>query len=194
MKKDFVMTDKQKEYAEEHHSLVYKYLHFNKLDVDTYYDIVIPGYLRAVVIYNERKDLQQYSFTTIAWKTMNSDLINYYRYLNRPKRKADVVSLDAYLSDKNGFSLLDMLASTTDPIQDLEEKQFWLEVYSLLNESQWKLVQMRLSGYSNQHISRQLKIPYYDIDAALLGVWNNIKGLFGNDISMPNRELEKIGA
>lgn len=194
MKKNFVMTEKQKEYATEHHDLVYKYLQKRGLSVDDYYDVVIPGYLRAVVRYDEEKELQQYKFSTIAWGGMRSALSTHRRYLSRKKRNADVLSLDADLSNGNEFSLLDTLAAADNPAQDLDDKQLWLEVYSLLNESQWKLIQMRLTGYSNQAISRQLKIPFYDIDTALLGVWNNIKGLFGGDISMPSREFEKMGA
>jgi len=194
MKRNFVMTEKQKEYAAEHHDLVYSYLHTKGLSVDDYYDIVVPGYLRAVVNYDEREDLRQYCFSTIAWKSMNTNLWNHRKYLNRKKRKADVLSLDYDLSEGNGFSLLDTLASYNNPEQDLDDKRLWLEVYSLLNESQAQLIQMRLTGYSKRDISRQLKIPFCDIDAALLSVWNSIRGLLGSEASIMDNDFEMKGA
>jgi len=194
MKRNFVMTEKQKQFAAEHHDLIYSYLHTKGLSVYDYYDIVVPGYLRAVVNYDEREDLRQYCFSTIAWKSMNTNLWNYHRYLNRKKRKADVISLDADLSTGNEFTLLDMLASNDNPAQDLDDKLLWLEVYSLIDEFQWELIHMRLIGYSKQDISRQLKIPFCEIDAALLSIWNSISRLFDSEISKTDQDLIMKGA
>ena len=40
--------------------------------MDEYYDIVIFGYLSAVQDFDENPELSRYSFTTIAWRRMNS--------------------------------------------------------------------------------------------------------------------------
>lgn len=189
MKKILMLTEKQKEYAAKNHNIVYRYLRRKGLSEDDYYDIVAPGYLRAVVKYTEREDLQHYRFSTIAWRAMDSDLINHYRYMNRKKRKAEVLSLDADLSADNDLSMHDILAAKSNPAQDLDDKLLWLEVYSHLNECQWNLIKMRITGYSKRDISRQLKIPFSEIDMALLSVWNCIKGLFDKELPLTDRGI-----
>lgn len=179
MKRNFVLTDDQREYAAEHHNLIYKFLSVKKLDKGIYYDIVAPGYLRAVVNYDTREDLKQYKFTAIAWRAMNSDLYNYWRYLNRKKRKSDVISLDMPLIVNENFSWHDTIISDVNIEQSFEDKMFWLEVYSLLDKSQIELIQMRLSGHSKRDISKQMNISKDELDIALLSAWNKIKGLFG---------------
>lgn len=42
------LTDEQRDYATEHHALVYKFLKDNHLPMDEFYDVIIFGYLRAV--------------------------------------------------------------------------------------------------------------------------------------------------
>ena len=44
------LTDEQRDYATEHHALVYKFLKDNHLPMDEFYDVIIFGYLRAVNI------------------------------------------------------------------------------------------------------------------------------------------------
>lgn len=60
------LTDEQRDYATEHHTLVYKFLKDNHLSMDEFYDVVIFGYLRAVRRYLTESALRQYKFTTIA--------------------------------------------------------------------------------------------------------------------------------
>jgi RNA polymerase sigma-70 factor (ECF subfamily) len=194
MRKDYFMTERQREYAAEHHNLVYKYLSFKRLGIDTYYDIVITGYLRAVVNYDEREELRKYSFSTIAWKHMDSDLRNYWRYLSRAKRKADVISLDAGLSGFDGISFMDTRYSAENTEQELNDKLLWLEVQSLLTESQWTLIKMLLMGYPRQTISRRLKIPYNEIDPALFNIWSAVKGLLDGQYSDTDSITERKGA
>ena len=61
------LTDEQRDYATEHHALVYKFLKDNHLPMDEFYDVIIFGYLRAVKRYLTEASLHQYKFTTIAW-------------------------------------------------------------------------------------------------------------------------------
>lgn len=62
------LTDEQRDYAAEHHALVYKFLKDNHLPMDEFYDVVIFGYLRAVRRYLTEPALRQYKFTTIAMR------------------------------------------------------------------------------------------------------------------------------
>ena len=68
------LTSEQQAFAETHHSLVYSFLRYKRLDGD-YYDTVIFGFIRAVRNYFDRPDLRHYAFKTIAYKCMNSDYI-----------------------------------------------------------------------------------------------------------------------
>jgi DNA-directed RNA polymerase specialized sigma24 family protein len=139
--------------------------------------VVIYGYLRAVARYDEQEELWKCRFSTIAWRAMNTELYNYWRYLNRKKRKAEALSLDAIMATSDEASLSDKLSSGGDPAAIFEDKLLWLEVFSRLSGRQRKLIQMRLMGYPRQYISRKLTIPYPEIDAALLSVWYAVKGL-----------------
>ena len=67
----------------EHIGTVYAFLRHKRLPVDEYYDIVIFGYLSAVQDFDENPELSRYSFTTIAWRRMNSCLCDHYTYENR---------------------------------------------------------------------------------------------------------------
>ena len=93
MNKLHELTLLQKQYAEEHIGTVYSFLRHKSLPVDEYYDIVIFGYLSAVQDFDEDPRLARYSFTTIAWRRMNSCLCDHYTYENRQKRRAVTVSI-----------------------------------------------------------------------------------------------------
>ena len=64
------MTPLQRQFAEEHQNIVFRFLQQKRLPVDDYYDIVIFGYLHAVQEYNENPALSRFQFDTIAWTKM----------------------------------------------------------------------------------------------------------------------------
>jgi len=94
----YVLTKEQRKFAEEYHELVYEYLNAKHLSEDDFYDITVFGYLRAVKKYTERMDLQEYSFKTVAWRAMDTDLYNYYKSQNFEKKKAVNISLDTMVN------------------------------------------------------------------------------------------------
>ena len=49
MNENTPMTPAQQLFAEEHHNLVYAFLNEKKLPEDEYYDVVVFGYLQAVM-------------------------------------------------------------------------------------------------------------------------------------------------
>ena len=57
------MSEQEQKFAAEHHTLVYRFLHYYHLPVEEYYDVVIMRYLNAVQRYLNRLGLRQYSFT-----------------------------------------------------------------------------------------------------------------------------------
>lgn len=64
----------ERDMAEEHHSLVLRFLRENGLPMEDYYDVVIFRYLMAVERWFRRPELNPTSFSEIAWKAMSSAL------------------------------------------------------------------------------------------------------------------------
>ena len=83
------LSSSEREFAEEHHNLVYAFLKKKKLDVNDYYDVVIFAYLTAVRRYFINKNLMQYNFSTIAWRAMESAV-----YKEKRKKSPILISLD----------------------------------------------------------------------------------------------------
>ena len=77
--RDIPLNDTQRIFAEKNHNLVYKFLHEKNLPASEYYDIVIFGYLRAVQRYLTDPNLAGYSFSTVAWRAMEGEVVNTHR-------------------------------------------------------------------------------------------------------------------
>ena len=73
------LTEQERQFAEEHHEIVYKYLRCRRLRPEEYYDVVIFRYLRAVHRYLNEPGLRKYKFDTIARGAMRSALYNHFR-------------------------------------------------------------------------------------------------------------------
>lgn len=99
--KDTKLTEKQRQFATEHHDVVEKYLRARHLPFDEFYDVVIERFLKAVQQYDEREDLQQYEFSTIANNAMRSALSNHFAKEKRRSDKVKILSLDYRYGDSN---------------------------------------------------------------------------------------------
>ena len=80
MNENTPMTPAQQLFAEEHHNLVYAFLNEKKLPEDEYYDVVVFGYLQAVMDYTAQGESSRFSFATIAWRKMESRLADHFRH------------------------------------------------------------------------------------------------------------------
>ena len=99
MNENTPMTPAQQLFAEEHHNLVYAFLNEKKLPEDEYYDVVVFGYLQAVMDYTTQGESSRFSFATIAWRKMESRLADHFRHQASTKRAAPTVSLNAVMDD-----------------------------------------------------------------------------------------------
>lgn len=97
--KDTKLTERQRKFAEENHSVLESFLRYRHLPFDEYYDIVIFRFLRAVQQYDEREDLRKYTFKTIAEYHMRSALYNYFKKQNRERQNTVFMSLDYPISN-----------------------------------------------------------------------------------------------
>ena len=99
------LTPEQRELAARHHQTIYSYLRGKRLDASEWYDVAVFGYLRAVRLYTERPELQRYSFTTIAGKTMSSEID---KERKKARRRIQPLSLDAELNE-DGLTLYGLI-------------------------------------------------------------------------------------
>ena len=141
------LNQKEREFAEEHHALIYAFLRYYHLPEAEYYDLLAIAYLRAVKEYNGKPELRgKYEFSTIAFQKMRDAKIKKYH--------ADRVR-DAYiafsLNDLNaeGNEYMAQIADQRDAIREIEDQQ---NIEDLLNE-----VMPALTERQRKHLMRMVK-------------------------------------
>lgn len=178
MNKTHKLTILQQQYAEEHMGIVYAFLRHKNLSVDDYYDIVIFGYLSAVQDFDENPELSRYSFTTIAWRRMNSCLCDHYTYENRQKRRAVTVSIHS--GTENGLTLDEILPERRKELQEqTADRMLPLEVLSCLTETEKQMVLLKADGLTFREIGEQFSL--------------SAKGIFSRFRRMRDRLATTIG-
>ena len=76
------MTPEQRKFAEDNYGLFLKFLSQFNLD-DEYYTALIERYLRTAVQYCQNPRLQKFTFSTVLWKNLRSELHSYWQKLMR---------------------------------------------------------------------------------------------------------------
>lgn len=153
------LTKEQREFAARWHNLIYVFLREKGLPRDDYYDIVVFGYLRAVKRYFTELALQKYSFSTIAWQAMESDLAGHYKSQSRQKRHACVVSLHSAIYDDGQFALEDVLSTQDAVMEQLETELLLHDLAAMASRQQMAVVRMKSAGYNMRDIARNQRIP-----------------------------------
>ena len=157
MNKMTKLTDAQRDFAEKNHDLVHQYLRVKGLREDDYYDIVVFGYLRAVQVYDEKPELRQYKFQTIAFKRMYATLWNHFRDMRRPKRSAAVLSLNAPAADGMEFAEhIDLGAPAV--YEYAEAREQWEAAKAAATPKQLQALDMRARGYTNREIGKVYRL------------------------------------
>ena len=138
------LTDYERQYAEEHHALVYRFLHDKGLDINDFYDVVIFRYLATVQRYLSEPQLQQYSFTTIAYSAMNS-AINHYWESEKHRRALCPITDTDYISQVIGTDVKAVKKNNTATL-------LWAKVAALLTDDELDIVTLKSNGVSNREI------------------------------------------
>lgn len=121
------LTKKESDFAAENHEIVFHFLHWRRLDVDKYYDVVILRYLRICKQYCNEKKLQKWAFSTVAFHAMSSAVYNYHRSL---KKEPIVKSLDAECT-ADGLTFGEMLPDPkADVLQTVINREIIKEYFS----------------------------------------------------------------
>jgi len=137
------LTDYERQFADQHHEVVYRFLRARGLNINEYYDVVIFRYLMAAQQYLSKPSLQTYSFETIACNAMRSALGHHFQ---AEKRRQEFCITDTNLVEN-------LVGYTPDERQDDVSKLLWMEVAALLTEPERKLVSQRADGWSYKEIA-----------------------------------------
>lgn len=163
MSKLHEMTPLQRQFAEEHQNVVFRFLSQKGLPVDDYYDIVIFGYLQAVQEYDENPALSRFQFSTIARTKMNDCLNKHYSYINKPKRKTPTVSIHTYTSD--GLALNEILPDRRKDLQaQTADRLLAMEVLSCLTETERQMVHLKADGLTCREITEIFSTTVHGIN------------------------------
>lgn len=129
------LSEPQRRFAADHHSLIYSFLRERHLQVGEYYDIVVLGFLHAVQRYLTQPALGRYKFSTVAWSAMRRSLASHRRAEQR-RRECERRYVDSARQD------------TSSPNWDWESGLFLHDLALISSEEQYALAQHRLQGYS----------------------------------------------
>ncbi len=152
------LTEEQQIFATEKHGLIYSFLHLKRLDANEYYDIVVFGYLRAIKKYFDNIAIWEYQFSTIAFKEMNSELVNHFA-----KNKIEI----------------DMLNQKEPAIIDsrFDANLLTNEIQRLLTNEDFLIYQAKLNGMSIKEISTYFGFTYYKTNKRLDIIKDKISSL-----------------
>lgn len=160
------LTQEQREFAAENHEIVLSYLRGKRLDASEWYDVAVFGYLRAVRKYTERPELQIYAFSTIAGRSMDTEISNERK---KQHRRIQPLSLDAPLTE-DGLTLYDTI-STPDFTENKEEMSAacasLLPLLEMLTEHQLETLTLKSNGYTRSQIGDALRSTAKAADAAI---------------------------
>lgn len=146
------LTEIEKRQAEEHHGLVYSFLHRHRYSIEEFYNIAIFGYLKAIQTYNRREDLKgKYQLAFICEQYMRAEIKDHFRVQNAQKRKPTetIVSLDANYTETDNLYNLVGGKSIED---ELIESELLEELLENLSEVQRNIVMLKMEGLSNKEV------------------------------------------
>ncbi len=170
-------TKNEQRFAEENHDLVYAFLNEKKLSEDEYYDVVVFGYLRAVQEYFDNKRICKYKFSTLAWKRMQYVLLDYYKYLSRPKRNATVISLDELIDSEKGLCIANAIIYDDLPTE-MKEEMLMHELARQLPEREMRIVRMKVQGCKMHEIAKAERLTFQEINRLLDNIYPTVRKIF----------------
>lgn len=167
------MTDQQRQFAAEHHSLIYAFLREKGWPASEYYDIAAFGFLRAVCRYLTDPALGKFSFTTIAWRAMGQSISSFRRTETRRKeaerRYMETVQVE-----------------TPAPYTELEQRLLLHDLAAVSSKQQYRLASLRLQGYSIAETARAQGMSPWRVRRLLRELYQVYFTLYQNDGSEKN--------
>jgi len=166
MRRTQVLTQEQKIFAEQHHSLVECFLGKQHLERAEFYDVVIFGYLEAVCEYLEKPELSKYRFSSIAWRKMKNCVVNEYIYRNQSKRN---LFTEMYCGDYEDRLSREQVSERMNLVmENLEHRVQLGQLMSRMTVKEKEVVCMRAAGYTYREIAEHCNITIRGVSARLL--------------------------
>ncbi|MCL1855873.1 MAG: sigma-70 family RNA polymerase sigma factor [Clostridia bacterium] len=160
------LTERDRQFADRHHDVVYRFLRSRGLSVNEYYDVVIFRYLGAVQRYLSEPELRQYKFDTIAWNAMRSALGHHFA---AEKRRKALYVTDTCLVETAAAYERDEDAETTSTL-------LWLEVAAHLTPSEIDMVRKRADGLTYEEIAPELGVHPKTVSGRMYRLRKRLQG------------------
>lgn len=157
------LTTQEAAFAAEHHDLIFRYILKKGLSEDEYYDVLVFGYLRSVRRYLRNEELRRYSFSSIAWRAMDSSYSHYLSYKTAAKRNASVLCL--HEPDHNAYTLEETIADVYDMAEDVIQRISAAETMKAFDATERRIVALLAEGYRFPEIAETLGIAAKALDA-----------------------------
>lgn len=133
------LTGTQRQFAADNHDLIYSFLQERSLDIDSWYDVVVFGYLRAAARYLTEPRLRRYQFSTVAWWAMRQSVTAFHRAEER-RKEGEQRYWEQY--------------RRPEAFEELECKLLLHDLAAASSPEQYTLAKMRLEGRSVAEIAR----------------------------------------
>lgn len=148
---EYKLSDTEKQFAENHHNLIYGFLRSRNLKPEEWYDVVVFGYLNAVHNWFSRPELQQYAFATIAYKSMFSSYGSTLR--NNGRKPNDAISLSAPVIGTENITLEDTLPDNCDLCDEVISKVSMQAALQQLPPKSRDVIQRKINGQTQTEIA-----------------------------------------
>lgn len=143
------MSQEETAIAEKYHRLIFTFLNENKLSESEYYGLAAIGYCKAVKKYFRNEELKEkYSFTTIAWAKMKTEILNERQKRRCQKRKANIISLDATINGEDSLILHNCIGEPDSGITELPTAETEHEIKGRLEAEPRQQLENILKGYT----------------------------------------------
>lgn len=133
---DAPLSEEQRSFADEHHSLLLSFMAKYQLEADCY-DRLALRYLHAVVRYTTEESLRQYAFSTILWYHLRSELSNILRDNQRHPEEVEI----------------DRVPEWDSAYDHVIDDALWKQIEQTLTFKQCEAVYLRNQGYKNREIA-----------------------------------------
>ena len=170
------LTDEQRQFAEEHHGIVFSYLIKFRLPQDEWYDIVAIAYLYAIQDHNFDSN---YSFSTYAYRYMSMAVINERRKQRNRNRIAPLYSLDTAINDQQplcGKIFSDSVSMEQRVVSKISVEHWILQ----LTAKQREALQVRMAGVPFYVAAKAMGISAHALDCRIA----NLRKIYGTEANL----------
>lgn len=158
------LTDEQRQFATEHHNLIYSFLYQRGLDIEEWYGVAAEGFIKAIIANGSKKG----EFSTLAYLRMGTAISNERKSQRRLRRSAFKASIE------------EMLEFGADPYaEDDNTSMYVCDFFQHLSNREQIVCKLTLNGYTKREIAALSGISY----GAVKWDWFNIRQKFKKAIA-----------